>query len=278
MKDASPKDEKETPAVTAQLRAESIAYAVQTGVFNLAANFVEPYINYRIQQQHSIHNEPQHTGNNQPQHVGGNQPQHAGGNAVHVDGAHPEARGTYTQNLVGEFAGDLIGSSTLILAETLIPGPLHAFTRAARSLVDPVYTPIAHMVLAKDRFEPDHEERVEQWKTFQERNLVRSAIMATAGIAGNVLTQKYLVGNPSPTSLILKGKLLSTALTTATELGVRFAFPHHMGRLDKWMGGKFAPMMKDETLPGEENASTLHTDKIEQERCKQKDVSERERT
>lgn len=206
--------------LSAELRGETIAYAVQSGVYNLAANFVEPYINYRIQQRYSG-----------------------------PDARHHGPHGSYTQNLVGEFAGDLIGCSTLILAETIMPTQLHTFTRTARTWIDPLYTRIAHAVLATHRSDTDYEQQIERWKTFQERSLIRSTIMATAGIVGNVATQKMLVGNPSPSSLIFKGKLVSTAITTALGLVARFALPQQTRRMDKWIGNHLSPMMEDKAMP-----------------------------
>lgn len=210
----TPEDKK---IVTSQLRGETIAYAVQNGVYNLAANFVEPYISYQAQKLYSGHKRNAQYGN-------------------------------YTQNLAGEFAGDLIGCSALILAETMIPKQLHTFARGARGWVDPLYTSVAHRVFAREKAEPDYEQKVEQWKTFQERNLVRSLIMTTAGIAGNVATQKMMLGNPSPTGVVFTGKLLSATLTTAFGLGLRMAFPEKLKSVDNWMGRKIAPMLQEKHL------------------------------
>lgn len=211
--------------IPAQLRGETVAYAVQSGVYNLGANFFEPYLNYRVQKYYA---------------------------------ARPGAHGNYTQNLAGEFAGDIVGASTLILAEALIPDQLHTFIRAARGHIDPLYTSVAHAVFARECTQPDYEQKMEKWKTFQERSLVRSSIIAAAGIAGNVATQKLLIGNPSPAGLIFKGKLLSTALTTILGLGVRFAFPKQTHGMDKWMGKNlFAPLMEDREL--EPPADEVHS-------------------
>lgn len=201
--------------VTAQMRGETMAFAAQSALYNLGANFFEPYINYRVQKHFS------------------------GGDALH-----PKAYGNYTQNLAGEFAGDIIGASTLMLAEAICPEEYHRFARKARGLIDPLYTSVAHVVFAKERTAPDYDKKVEDWKTFQERNLVRSAVIATTGILGNVATQKLVIGNPSPTKLIFAGKLISTALTTTLGLTARLAFPEAMKGMDSWMGKTiFEPMM-----------------------------------
>lgn len=217
-------DKKDKAAVPAQLRGETIAYAVQSGISNLAANFYEPYINYRIQR--------------------------------HYSGEDKAGYGNYTQNLAGELAGDLTGSTALILAETLCPEQLHNCTRTMRSWVDPIYDRVARRVLANEKDTPDYEQKVEKWKTFQERNLVRSTIMATAGIAGNIATQKLIVGNPSPTKLIFLGKLASTALTTAIGLTVRFTFPDQMKSMDKWMGKHIGSVLEDKGVAKDAPAST----------------------
>lgn len=229
------KENKESAPITAQLRGETMAYAVQSAVYNLGANFFEPYVNYRVQKYYSQHN---------PSHPGA---------------------GNYTQNLAGEFAGDIIGSSTLLLAEAICPEQLHSCMRTVRSWVDPLYTSVAHRVFAKEKDSPDYEQKIEKWKTFQERNLVRSAIIATAGIAGNVATQKLVIGNPSPTKLIFAGKLISTALSTSIGLGVRLAFPDQMKGMDKWMSKNiFAPMLKDKVMPDEDVPSVSYVEKLNQ--------------
>lgn len=224
-------DSKKPVPVTSQLRGETMAYALQSAVHNLGANLFEPYINYRVQKSYS------------------------------------RKGGSYTQNLAGEFAGDIIGASTLMLAEAVCPEQLHACTRTMRSWVDPLYTSVAHKVFAKEKDSPDYDQKIEKWKTFQERNLARSAIIATAGIAGNIATQKLVIGNPAPTKIIFIGKLISTALTTTLGLSARFAFPEQMKSADKWMSKNiFAPMLKDKGMSDGESVSGTYTDKLAAER------------
>lgn len=231
----------ETPngndVITSQQRGETVAYAVQSGIYNLGANFFEPYINYRFQKHYSG-----------------------------ADAVHPKAHGNYSQNLMGEFAGDIIGASTLVVAESLFPHQLHACTRTMRGWVDPLYSTVAHRVFANEKDSPEYEQKVEKWKTFQERNLARSVIIASAGIAGNIATQKMFIGNPSPTSLILQGKLLTTAITTTLVLVIRLAFPEKTKGIDNWMSKNiFAPMMEDKANidigPG-----TSHVEKLMQQK------------
>jgi hypothetical protein len=82
------------------------------------------------------------------------------------------------------------------------------------------------------------------------------------GIAGNILTQKYIVGNPSPTGLILAGKLLSTSLTTAAGLSVRMCYPKQMDRLDETISKRvFAPMFKEGAVEPEESITT-HAERL----------------
>lgn len=229
--DVAPAD---ATGVSAQLRGETMAYAAQSAVYNIVANFFEPYIGTQVQKRFSG-----------------------------ADAAHPGKHGTYVQNMAGEFAGDLIGSSTLMLAEAVAPNQLHACTRTMRGWIDPFYTKIANHVFADEKDEPGCDEKIAKWKLFQERNLVRSSIIATAGIAGNVATQKLLIGNPSSTKLILAGKLASTAVTTGLGLGMRMAFPQPMNNMDKWMSKKvFAPMMDDKTANA---APPSHVEKLAQQ-------------
>ncbi len=221
---------KEDPkVVSAQLRGETIAYAVQNGVTNLAGNFIEPYISYQVQKKYSHYNHSQH--------------------------------GNYTQNLAGEFAGDLAGAATLIAAELICPNTLHSCTRAVRRWIDPLYTSVAHAVLAKERDAPDYEQKIDTWKTFQERNVVRSAIMLVTGISANLATQKFIVKNPSPTKVIFLGNLVSSSLTTAIGLCARLAFPVQAKGLDNWMGKKIAPWVEDKRLSDDAPAS--HTSYLE---------------
>jgi hypothetical protein len=222
--------------ISSQLRGETMAYAVQNVAYSLAANLYEPYINYRVRRYYSDHSS-----------------------------THP-GHGNYTQNLVGEFAGDLIGAGTLMVAETLIPKQLHSFTRAFRKWVDPIFDKAARFFHAKDCSAPDFEEKIERWKTFQERNFVRSTIMTTAGIAGNIATQKWVVGNTAPMGVILAGKVASSAVTMALELGARLAFPNQLNKLDNWMGARISPMFADKEIveaPKPENsAAPTHAAKL----------------
>ncbi len=178
----------------------------------------------------------------------------------------PGIYGNYKQNLAGEFAGDLIGSGTLILAEAMCPEQLHICTRTMRGWIDPIYESVAHRALVSEKEAPDYAQKVEKWKTFQERNLVRSTIMATTGIAGNIATQKLITGNPSPTGLIFLGKLASTALTTAIGLTVRLTFPDQTKSIDKWMGKRIGSMLEDKGVNGENAPTSSHAAKLENEK------------
>ena len=122
-------------------------------------------------------------------------------------------------------------------------------SRRCREFVDPLYESVAHRVFAKEAGAPDYDTKVHEWKTFQERNLVRSGIVAAGGIAGNLATQKWLLGNPSPTGVIFAGKMASTAISTAMGLVVRLAFPRHMDALDARISKTFfAPFLQDRHL------------------------------
>ncbi len=223
--------ESDTQEVSAKLRGETMAYAAQSGLYNLAANFFEPYLNYRLQKYYSEH--------------------------IPVGAAH-HAHGTYAQNLAGEFAGDFLGATSLILAEALVPNQFHRFSRTIRSWIDPLYTSVAHAVFASQCNQPGYEEKIESWKLFQERNFVRSGVMLAASMVGNIATQKML-GNPSPASLIFEGKLASATLTTAMGLAIRFAFPMQMQGMDEWVGKHvFRPLMDDDKSYAEQLADQSH--------------------
>ena len=209
--------------VSAQVRGETVAYAMQSGLFSIGANIYEPYINLLVQKRYSKkHN---------------------------YDAPAGKRYGTYGQNLTGELVGDLTGAGTLILAEAVAPEALHRFTRGARKFIDPLFESVAHVVFCDEANMPDYDRKVEQWKTFHERNFVRSGIIASTGIAGNLLTQKLIMQNPSPTKVIFLGKALSTSITTALGLCTRFAFPNQMKSLDSWISKKYlAGKMEDKDL------------------------------
>lgn len=207
------------PIADAQLRGEIMAYAAQSALCSLGGNLVEPYINHRVQKRFGPED------------------------AV----THKVKFGSYGQNLAGEFAGDIAGAGTLMALEMLAPEMLHSNSRKLRKLVDPLYDSVAHRVFRSQEGSPDYQQKVDEWKTFQERNLVRSLIIATGGIAGNLAAQKLLIGNPAPTGLIFAGKLLSTSVTMGLGLCTRFAFPKQMDALDERLSKKyFEPMFRKE--------------------------------
>lgn len=220
--------------VSAQLRGETIAYAVQHMVYNLGANFYEPYINHWRQKFYTSRHPGQHFG-------------------------------SYKQNLGGELIGDVVGPGALIAAEIIAPTQLHGFMRGARRLVDPLYTTAAHWIFAKEKCEPGYEQKIEQWKTFQERNLVRETIITTTAIASNLASQKLLIKNPAPVSVIFTGKLLGASVTAALGLTTRLLFPERIKKMDQWLGKNiFAPMMEDKTT---------HAGKVEAQRERETELS-----
>jgi hypothetical protein len=214
-------DKPDNSAVSSQVRGETMAYAMQSGIFSIMANLYEPYLNLLIQkkyyQKYAAH-----------------------------DAEKYQRYGTYTQNLAGELVGDLTGAGTLFAAELSAPEQLHRFTRGARRFIDPLFESVAHRVFYDEKNTPGYEQKMEEWKVFQERNFVRSGIIASAGMAGNLLTQKLWCHNPSPTHVIFLGKAATTMLTTALGLGVRFAFPDQMKGLDGWVSKRYlAPRLND---------------------------------
>ena len=236
VQDDQEKADKPKP-VSAQLRGETMGYAVQSIGYNLVGNLFEPYVSYRIQQRYSG-----------------------------SDAAHRDQHGSYTQNLAGELLGDVAGGAALIAAEAVCPTQLHDFTRKARDCIDPVYDKLAHVFLKKDCSDKEYKERVDAWKVFQERNVVRSAIIGVTGIVVNVAAQKLMLGNPSPTNVVLAGKLASTALSSALGLGARFLLPMQMNRIDQTMGKVMAPMVGDAGTPEEPAAHYSHVEKLEQQK------------
>lgn len=203
-------------AVAAQHRGDTMAFAVQQILYNIGGNFFEPYISSRVQRHYA------------EKHL------------------HQFKAGSYAQNLGGDFAGDIIGGSSLMIAELVAPIQLHTATRAMRHAIDPIYTTIANHVFSGRENEPGFAERKEAWKLAQERSLVRSAMMMTGGVIGNIATQKYIIKNPAPAKIIFLGKLASSAVTNAVGLVVRAVFPEQTQGLDKWMSKNwFTPLFED---------------------------------
>lgn len=207
-------------AVAPQHRGETMAFAVQQILYNIGGNFFEPYIGSNVQKYFAAKD---------PRHV---------------------KAGTYRQNLAGDFAGDLIGGTSLMVAELVAPVQLHTLTRSMRHAIDPVYTTIANHVFAGKENEPDYAQHKEEWKLAQERSLVRSALMMTGGVIGNVTTQKLVIKNPAPAKIIFLGKLASSAVTNAIGLLVRTTFPDRTQGVDRWMSENwFTPLFEEKEQP-----------------------------
>lgn len=199
-------------------RGETMAFAAQNIIYNIGANFLEPYVNLRVQKYYSSH-----------------------------DASHAVKAGNYTQNLAGEFAGDLIGSGGLMLAEATAPIALHTCTRTMRGWIDPVCAQVADHAFAGQENDPNYQQEKESWKIAQERTLVRAGIVTAGTVAGNIFTQKMILQNPAPTKVIFIGKLLSSTLTTTLGLAARAMFPSHAQGLDRWMSKKiFTPMFEED--------------------------------
>ncbi len=228
-------DSHNSNTVSSHVRGETMAYALQSGAFSILANIYEPSIGLLVQKKYY-----QKYAKDAPVH---------------------ERYGTYVQNLTGELVGDLTGAGTLLLAESLAPETLHRFTRSARKVIDPLFTSVAHNVFFDEKGTPGYEKRMEEWKIFQERNFVRSGIIASTGMVGNLLAQKLLVHNPSPTGVIFLGKALSTSVTTTLGLAVRFAFPDQMKSFDSWISKKYlAPKLNEKSL--DDDTNTSHVSKL----------------
>jgi len=202
-------------AVAPEHRGDTMAFAVQQVMYNLGGNFFEPYVSSHVQK-------------------------HFAKNNSHIKA------GSYGQNLGGDFAGDIIGASGLMMAEVLAPVPLHTLTRKMRDMIDPVYSTIADHVFSGQKNDPNVAQQKEEWKVAQERSFVRGTLMAVGGITGNIATQKYIIKNPAPAHVIFLGKLASSTITTALGLAIRAVFPSKTQGMDKWMSKKiFTPMFED---------------------------------
>lgn len=192
-----------------QLRAENMAYAAQSVVFNLAGNLYEPVIQSWVQKRYAM------------------------------EQGTPKQAGSWFQNVAGEFFGDVGGSTGLFLASSLVPDATQGFINSVGRMVHPVFHTVGHAVF-KDQFnEPDFQAKVDKWTTFQERNFARSLIVMAGNISANIAAQKYAIRNPSPAHIIFKGKLASTGVTSALNMGLRLFAPQKMKDFDAKLGRKY---------------------------------------
>src|SRR5690606_30023783 len=110
--------------------------------------------------------------------------------------------------------------------------------------------------------QPDYDIKINQWKTQQERNLVRASIMGVTNIAANLASQKTLFRNPAPTGVIFKGKLLSTALTTSVALAARVCFPGKTKEMDRWVSQRVCASMRDDDDHAQSHEKSGHVDRL----------------
>jgi hypothetical protein len=198
-----------------QKRGENVAFAVESVLTCFATDFIDPVIGQLFQRQHA----------------------YAHGHAEH---------GTMWQNVVGEVGGDIFSAVALIGAEEFCPKQMREAGRLMGDTLDPAYRLMAQTALKLDFNKEEDRERYAQWREYQQDNLARSAVMGVAGIAGNVGLQKMpWINNPSPASVIFKGKLLGVGITTGLVIGSRLAFPKATKKVDAWLATHaFAPVLE----------------------------------
>ncbi len=225
------KNAKGEDVIPAELRSDTISYAIQSFVYNLGANTYEPIVSSYTQKKA-------------------------------CDWFNFSGYSNYRQNLGGEFAGDVIGTATLVAAETFAPNQLHSFTKTARKMVHPLYSSVANWLFSDQKNNPGYDEKIKQWTTYQERNLVRALITTSAAMVGNIATQKLLCTSKAPSGIIFLGRMVSKSLTTALGLTARFTFPKQAGAVDHWMSEHiFAKIMSDAVV-NDPNLAASHTEKV----------------
>lgn len=149
----------------------------------------------------------------------------------------------------GELLGDIAAIPVMMVAEKLLPGPIHAVEKAVGTVLNPIYNivgPWALKTWAKEHGTKPGEERfdgkLEQWKAEQSKNIVRSVIMGATSVLGSWLYFKHkanrgegeqLGGVAVPLKILAAGKVLGAIATYSSVVGMRAAFPRASRKVDK---------------------------------------------
>lgn len=206
-----PAAEHHTPPGPNQQFGEDIAFGLEQTLLCLSTDFIDPYIAQWMQEKDK-------------------------------GGGH----GTIKQNWIGEIAGDLSAFFGFLALRGLFRPAFDSARDGAQSLLEPVYDWLGRkeMKLAKGApLDAMQAEKLEQWKSYQADNLVKSSVVSAVSIGANVATQRA-IGNTHSWKVILTSKLVGAAITMSGMLGLRLGLPHTMKSLDSELSRRyFAPVI-----------------------------------
>ncbi|GEM_PF-3044407 len=188
-----------------------IAFGLQHSLICLATDFLDPFISKWFQSKHGDHH-----------------------HAV-----------THKHTIGGELAGDGGGFLAYLFIKRIFSAPVANLTAATQKMLDPLYMQWGKKSLkpwmkaeniAVDS--PEYQEKLENYKNFQASNLVDSSIIAAASTITNVAAQRAL-GNKQTYAVILTSKLIGTALTLGSMLGMRAALPTSTQTIDNELNERY---------------------------------------
>jgi hypothetical protein len=220
-----------------QKRGENVAFAVESVLTCFATDFIDPVVSHWFQREHAR--------------------QHA-----------LEQHGTLAQNVIGEVGGDVFSAIALIAAEEVFPKNMRKLSHELGEMLDPVYSVLAEKAVDDKIQGPERTKKMEEWKDYQKDNVAKTIVMSVAGIGGNVALQKSpWLANPSPTSVILKGKLMGAAVTAGLVVGSRLMWPKQTKQIDAWLSKNvFSPIIAKIDPEHDEEKEHHHAKRIRGER------------
>ncbi len=207
-------DEEDPKKAALQKRGENVAFAVESVATCFATDFIDPVVSHWFQREHAR--------------------QHA-----------LENHGTLTHNVVGEVGGDIFSAVALIAAEEVFPKKMRSLSHRLGEMLDPFYSVMAERAVDEEITGEQRQKKIDEWKEYQKDNVAKTLVMQVAGIGGNVALQKSpWLANPSPASVIFKGKLAGAAVTAALVVGSRLLWPKQTKQVDAWLARNvFSPII-----------------------------------
>ena len=206
------KEKKEKPHHKKRLT-ESIAYAIQTTLTCYFTDWIDPIVNKIWQDRYAARTGTQ--------------------------------TGTWSQNVVGEFAGDAVAGASIVFAEQLFTPQMQWLSHHMAKPLRPVYNLLAPLMVDKDKNDPDYQKAVKGWIYDQEEALGNTMLFSVVGTGANIVLQKSALGSPVPAMEIFKGKVVGVLTSAALILGARAFLPTQTKQFDNFIEDKAVkPIMK----------------------------------
>lgn len=161
---------------------------------------------------------------------------------------------THKAALKETFVGEVVGDTTAFFAflgiQRYAPWVTESIKKATKAvfggLLDSSGRRHLRLWAKKNQVSPDSEryhKKLEDWKDYEADNIAKTAVISTASVAANVVTQRA-TGSTHKYWVITMSKLAGAAITMAGTLGLRFMFPHTARRLDDKLSDKvFTPLV-----------------------------------